>query len=71
MQKEENRICQKCKKDFLIESEDFAFYEKIKVPARLFVRSVDYNVGLFLETSVLFIRENVTGAGKVLYLFIL
>ena len=24
--------CQNCKKDFIIESEDFNFYEKIKVP---------------------------------------
>ena len=25
-------ICQNCKQDFIIESEDFNFYEKIKVP---------------------------------------
>jgi hypothetical protein len=30
--KSENRICQNCKKDFVIEPEDFNFYEKIKVP---------------------------------------
>ena len=28
----ENRICQNCKKDFIIDGEDFNFYEKIKVP---------------------------------------
>ena len=28
----ETKICQNCKKDFTIESEDFNFYEKIKVP---------------------------------------
>ena len=28
----EKRICKNCKKDFTIESEDFNFYEKIKVP---------------------------------------
>ena len=28
----ENRNCQNCKNDFTIESEDFNFYEKIKVP---------------------------------------
>ena len=28
----ETKNCQNCKKDFTIESEDFAFYEKIKVP---------------------------------------
>lgn len=34
--KSENRICQNCKKDFIIEPEDFLFYEKIKVPAPTF-----------------------------------
>ncbi len=32
----ENRICQNCQKDFTIESEDFSFYEKIKVPLPTF-----------------------------------
>lgn len=30
--KQETKNCQNCKKDFTIESEDFSFYEKIKVP---------------------------------------
>ncbi|MCX6724413.1 MAG: hypothetical protein NT155_04605 [Candidatus Staskawiczbacteria bacterium] len=29
----ENKVCQNCKKDFVIEPEDFDFYEKMKVPA--------------------------------------
>ena len=29
----ETKTCQNCKQDFIIESEDFNFYEKIKVPA--------------------------------------
>ena len=33
---EEKRICQNCKKDFVIESDDFNFYEKIKVPPPTF-----------------------------------
>ncbi len=28
----ENKTCQSCKKDFVVEPEDFKFYEKIKVP---------------------------------------
>ena len=28
----EKRNCQNCKKDFTIETEDFSYYEKIKVP---------------------------------------
>ncbi len=31
--KTENRICQSCKKDFIIEPDDFGFYEKMSVPA--------------------------------------
>ncbi len=34
--KSQNIICQNCKKDFIIESEDFNFYEKIKVPPPTF-----------------------------------
>jgi len=30
---QETKQCQNCKQDFIIEPEDFAFYEKIKVPA--------------------------------------
>jgi len=33
MNQQETKICQSCKKDFVIEPEDFAFYEKMKVPA--------------------------------------
>lgn len=28
----ETKTCQNCKKDFTIEPDDFAFYEKMKVP---------------------------------------
>ncbi len=34
--KNENKRCQNCTKDFLVESEDFKFYEKINVPAPTF-----------------------------------
>ena len=33
---QEIRNCQNCKKDFVIEPDDFAFYEKLKVPAPTF-----------------------------------
>jgi len=32
----ENKICQNCKKDFVIEPDDFEFYEKMKVPPPTF-----------------------------------
>jgi hypothetical protein len=34
--KPETKICQNCKNEFTIESDDFSFYEKIKVPAPTF-----------------------------------
>lgn len=34
--KSENKICQNCKINFTVESEDFSFYEKIKVPPPTF-----------------------------------
>ncbi|MCX6718351.1 MAG: hypothetical protein NTY81_01970 [Candidatus Staskawiczbacteria bacterium] len=33
---QEIKVCQNCKKEFVIEPDDFAFYEKIKVPAPTF-----------------------------------
>ena len=32
----ETKICQNCKKDFIIEADDFSFYEKMKVPVPTF-----------------------------------
>jgi len=34
--KSENKICRNCQKNFVIESDDFGFYEKIKVPPPTF-----------------------------------
>jgi len=34
--KSENKICQNCKKGFIVEPDDFGFYEKIKVPPPTF-----------------------------------
>jgi len=36
MRNQETKNCQNCKKDFTIEPDDFAFYEKIKVPPPTF-----------------------------------
>lgn len=41
--REENRICQNCKNDFIIEPEDFVFYEKIKVPPPTEMSTFCYN----------------------------
>ena len=34
--KSETKTCQNCKNDFIIEPDDFSFYEKMKVPAPTF-----------------------------------
>lgn len=36
MTNSETKICQNCQREFVIEPEDFAFYEKIKVPPPTF-----------------------------------
>jgi hypothetical protein len=38
----ETKICQNCKKDFIIEPDDFAFYEKMEVPAPTFCSECRY-----------------------------
>jgi len=52
----ETKMCQNCKKDFTIESDDFLFYEKIKVPpptwcpeCRFIRRFVWRNEGIFYK----------------------
>jgi len=57
----ETKKCQNCKQGFVVEPEDFDFYEKIKVPAptfcpecRLIRRCVFYNhVNLYKKTEVI------------------
>jgi hypothetical protein len=40
--KKENRICKNCQKDFIIEPDDFGFYEKIDVPPPTFCPECRY-----------------------------
>jgi hypothetical protein len=54
----ETKICQNCKKNFIIEPDDFGFYEKIKVPPPTFAQSVDFNEDYFLEIIEFFIGVN-------------
>jgi len=64
--KEENRICQNCKKDFLVERDDFLFYEKIKVPpptfcpdCRLIRRLTWRNEGFFYKKQCDLCNKNI------------
>ena len=55
----EKKICQNCKKEFTIESEDFNFYEKIKVPPPTFCRECRMQRRLaFRNTHALYKRKD-------------
>ena len=63
----ENKICQNCKKDFTIESEDFSFYEKIKVPPPTFCPKCRYGRrGIWRKVRSLF-RGKDTLTGKEIF----
>ncbi|MCX6752168.1 MAG: hypothetical protein NTZ87_01565 [Candidatus Nomurabacteria bacterium] len=53
----ENRICQNCKKDFIIESDDFRFYEKIKMPAPTFCPNCRFQRRLLFRNNRVFYRR--------------
>ena len=62
----ENRICQNCKKDFVIEPDDFGFYEQMKVPppvwcpqCRLLRRMNWYGYRMLYKRKCDFTGENV------------
>src|SRR3989344_7951309 len=62
----ENRICQNCKKDFVIEPDDFGFYEQMKVPppvwcphCRLLRRMAWYGYRILYKRKCDFSGENI------------
>jgi hypothetical protein len=55
----EIKSCQNCKQDFTIESEDFEFYTKIKVPPPTFAQSVRTNVALLGVVSMHYITDQI------------
>jgi len=55
--KKENRICQNCKQNFTIEPEDFAFYEKIKVPAPTFCPECRFQRRLAVRNNRVFYKS--------------
>jgi len=63
--KSEKRICQNCKRELIIEPEDFEFYQKIKVPAPTFAQSVARREGLLFAMKGLYIKENAICAAKL------
>ncbi|MFA6324802.1 MAG: hypothetical protein WCX46_01065 [Candidatus Paceibacterota bacterium] len=74
--KSEIKICQNCKKDFVIEQEDFNFYEKIKVPpptfcpeCRLQRRMIHRNERTLYKRTCNLCKKNIVSAycGDVLF----
>jgi len=52
----ETRQCQNCKQDFIIDQEDFNFYEKMQVPHRLFAQNVGRRDDLFFVMNGNFLK---------------
>jgi len=53
----EKRVCQNCKKGFMIEPDDFGFYEKIKVPPPTFCPECRFQRRLLFRNNRVFYRR--------------
>ena len=60
----ENKNCQNCKKDFIIEPDDFSFYEKIKVPAPTFCPHCRFIRRISFNNFSTFYKNNCDSCGK-------
>src|SRR3989344_2160107 len=60
----ETRHCQNCKKDFIIEPDDFGFYEKIKVPPPTFCWRCRYIRRLLDRNEYNFYKRKCDATGK-------
>src|SRR3990167_7855253 len=54
--KAETKICQNCKKDFVIEADDFGFYEKMKVPLPTFCPECRFQKRLLFRNNRVFYK---------------
>ena len=61
---EEKRVCQNCKKEFVIEPDDFAFYKKIKVPPPTFCPECRFQRRLAFRNERNFYRRKCDLCGK-------
>ena len=70
MMKAETKICQNCKQDFIIEPDDFEFYEKMKVPAPTFCPECRFQRRTtFRNERKLFRNVNARTGEKILSLY--
>ena len=60
----ENQTCQNCKKDFIIEPDDFGFYKKVKVPLPTFCPECRYIRRLLDRNEYNFYKRKCDATGK-------
>src|SRR3989344_9230676 len=53
----ETKICQNCKTDFIIETDDFSFYEKMKVPPPTFCPDCRFQRRLLFRNNRVFYKR--------------
>ena len=66
----EKRICQNCRKDFIIEPGDFGFYEKMEVLAPIFCPQCGLNKLTLLRNERIVYWDECDKCGKKNYVFI-
>ncbi len=62
----ETKNCQNCKKDFIVEPDDFSFYEKIKVPPPTFCPECRFQRRLAFRNNRVFYRQKCALCGESL-----
>ncbi len=60
----ENRVCQNCQNNFTIESNDFGFYEKMKVPIPTFCSDCRHQRRLAIRNERVFYYRNCDSCKK-------
>src|ERR1700748_171118 len=60
----ESRLCQNCKKDFYVHSEDFDFYGKLSVPAPLTCPGCRFERRLMFRNERTLYKRNCDKCGK-------
>lgn len=64
---EEKRVCQNCKQEFRIESEDFLFYEKIKVPSPTWCPRCRFQRRMIWRNEKIFFKRKCDATGKEVF----
>ena len=61
------RNCQNCKKDFIIEPDDFSFYEKLKVPPPTFCPECRFRRRMLSTNERVLYRRKCDMTGKTIF----